>query len=118
MNARQMLIASTIALLPIAGALAADREPREGTDATSVAVAALKQNLGNTAAVEIDEVRVTQAGVACIDYRVSDGKGGKSPGHAVVQGVEVLKSSSEYERFEKVWNEHCLGPRGGTTSNE
>jgi hypothetical protein len=118
MDTKKLLIVSTIALLPLAGALAADREPREGTDATSAAVAALKANLGNTASFEVDEVRVTQAGVACIDYRVSDGKGGKSPGHAVVQGDEVLKSSSEYERFEKVWNAHCLGPRGGISGGE
>jgi len=118
MNATKLLIASSIAFLPMAGTLAADREPREGADATSTAVAALKKNLGSTTGLEVDEVRVTQAGVACIDYRVSDGQGGKSPGHAVVQGEEVLKSSSEYERFEKVWNEHCLGPRGGTTTSE
>lgn len=110
MDAKKLLLASSIALLPMAGVYAAD--------ATSAAVAALKQNLGNTAGLEVDEVRVTQAGVACIDYRVNDGQGSKSPGHAVVQGDEVLKSSSEYKRFEKVWNEHCLGPRGGITSGE
>jgi len=111
MNATKLLIVSSIALLPLAVAGA-------DADATSTAVAALKKNLGSTTGVEVDEVRVTQAGVACIDYRVSDGQGGKSLGHAVVQGEEVLKSSSEYERFEKVWNEHCLGPRGGTTTSE
>jgi hypothetical protein len=109
MDTRKLLLASS-ALLAVAGAFAADT--------TSASVAALEANLGSPAGLEIEEVRVTAAGVACIDYRVSDGKGGKSLGHAVVRGDEVLKSSAGYERFEKAWNEHCLGPRGGVTSGE
>ena len=109
MDTRKLLLAASIALLPLAG---------EGSDATSAAVAALKANLGNPAGLEIDEVRVTAAGVACIDYHARDGQGGKSPGHAVVQGEEVLKSSSGEERFEEEWNQHCLGPRGGMTGGE
>ncbi len=112
------LVIATSAILALAAALAAGDEPREGSDATSTSVAALKANLGNPAGLEVDEVRVTGAGVACIDYRLSNGQGGKSLGHAVVQGDEVLKSSSGDERFEKAWNEHCLGPRGGVTSVE
>lgn len=115
MNTKTMLIASSIVLLPMSDALAADRTACEGSDATAASVAALKGNLGNTAGLEVDEVRVTDGGVACIEYRVSNGQGGKTRGHAVVQGDEVLKSSAGYERFEKAWNEHCLGPRGGTT---
>ncbi len=84
------------------------RRPQD-SDATAAAVAALKANLGSDAGLEIDEVRVTDAGVACIEYRVSE-----SRGHAVVQNNEVLKSSSDADRFEKAWNQHCLGPRGGT----
>jgi hypothetical protein len=111
------LVIATSAILVMAAALAAHDEPR-GSDATSSSVAALKANLGNPAGLEVDEVRVTAAGVACIDYRVSNGQGGKSLGHAVVQGDEILKSSSRDERFEKAWNEHCLGPRGGITTNK
>jgi len=107
MTTRKLLIATCVVLLPVTGALAAD--------ATSAAVNALKANLGNPAGLEVDEVRVTQAGVACIDYRTRDGQGTKSPGHAVVQGDEVLKSSSDDKRFEEMWNAHCLGPRGGMT---
>jgi hypothetical protein len=107
MDIRKLLIASSVAFLPLAG---------DGSDATSDSVAALKANLGNPAGLEVDEVRMTAAGVACIDYRVSTGQGSKSLGHAVVQGKEVLKSSSDDKRFEKEWNEHCLGPRGGMPS--
>jgi hypothetical protein len=109
MTTRKLLIASCAALVPFAGALA---------DTTSAAVSALKANLGNPADLEVEEVRVTQTGVACIDYRTRDGQGTKSPGHAVVQGDEVLKSSSDDKRFEEKWNAHCLGPRGGMSGGE
>ena len=109
MDAKKLLIASSVTLL-VAGALAAD--------ATSASIDALKANVGNTAGLEVDEVRVTDDGVACIEYRVSNSQGRKTRGHAVVKGEEVLKSSSDYERFEKAWNEHCLGPRGGITGGE
>lgn len=112
------LIIATSAILAMAAALAASPEARDGSDATSASVAALKSNLGNAAGLEVDEVRVTEAGIACIDYHVSSDQGGKSMGHAVVQGDEVLRSSSGGKRFEMAWNEHCLGPRGGITSAE
>jgi hypothetical protein len=112
---RRVLFASSFAILSMAGALAIEGE---GPDATSASVAALKENLGNPAGLEIDEVRVTDSGVTCIEYRMSDGKGGQSPGHAVVRGNEVLKSPSGDEEFEKAWNAHCLGPRGGISSGE
>jgi len=112
------LVIATSAILLMAAALAANDEPREVSDATSASVSALKKNLGNPANLEIDEVRVTQAGIACIDYRVKGGQDSKSIGHAVVQGDEVLKNSPGDKRFEKAWNEHCLGPRGGLTGNE
>jgi hypothetical protein len=115
MNTKTLLIAASVALLPVGGAFAADQE---GSDATAASVAALKANLKNSAGLTIDEVRLTEAGVACINYRVNNEQGGKSRGHAVVQGDEVLKSSTGYKRFEKAWNEHCLGPRGGTTTSQ
>jgi len=100
----KLIIAASVTFLPTTGALAGD--------ATSNAVAALKANLADKAdGLEVEEVRATDAGVVCIEYRVSG-----SRGHAVVEGNTVLKSSSDAERFEKAWSEHCLGPRGGTTS--
>lgn len=104
------------AILLMAGALAMDGEP-SSSDSTITAVAALKANLISSAGLEVDEVRITDGGVACIDYRL-DTQRDQSLGHAVVQREEVIKSSSDYERFEKAWNEHCLGPRGGMNSDE
>ncbi|HEU4780504.1 MAG TPA: hypothetical protein VFS58_11535, partial [Steroidobacteraceae bacterium] len=112
MSTTKLVIAAS-AILLMAAAFAVEHEPGNASDTTSASVAALKANLGNPAGLVIDEVRVTDNGVACIEYRVS-----KSRGHAVVQSNEVLKSSSDSERFDKAWNEHCLGPRGGMTSSQ
>jgi hypothetical protein len=110
------LLISTSAILAVAAALAASPAGGDGSKATSAAVAALKSNLGNPPGLSVDEVRMTDDGIACIDYRVSDGEG-KVPGHAVVQRDEVLRSSAG-DRFQKAWDAHCLGPRGGMTSGE
>jgi len=118
MDTRKLLIVATVALLPMTGALAADQTAGEGSEITAASVAALKANLGDPASLQVDEVRVTEAGVACIKYRLRNAQGGEIRGHAVVQGNEVLKSSADVEHFEKVWNEHCLGPRGGLSREE
>jgi hypothetical protein len=109
MDTLKRLIAASVAVLTMTATLAAD-DKTKGADTTTAAVDALKANLGSSANLEVQEVRVTESGVACIEYRVSG-----SRGHAVVQNNEVLKSSSDAARFEKAWNEHCLGPRGGMT---
>jgi hypothetical protein len=109
MSTAKLVISST-AIVLVAAAFAAGGE---SPDATAASVAALKSNLGNPDGLVIDEVRVTDAGVACIEYRVGTGEGGKIRGHAVVQRDEVIKSTAG-DQFEKAWNEHCLGPRGGS----
>lgn len=104
------LVIATSAILVVAAALAVEPAPSD-SDITVNSVAALKANLDNPKGLEIDEVRVTDDGIACIEYHVS-----KDRGHAVVKGDEVLKSPSDAERFDEAWNKHCLGPRGGMTS--
>jgi hypothetical protein len=114
MSATKLIIA-TSAILLMAATLVAKDDSRAGSDATSTSVAALKGNLGNPAGLVIDEVRVTDTGVACIEYRVNNEQGRKIRGNAVVQGDEVLKSAAGDERFTQAWDQHCLGPRGGMT---
>jgi len=85
-----------------------------------IADAALEASLGAPRNVEVDEVRITGDGVACIEYRVQEA-GRQTRGHAVVQGKDVLRSpsgSNDTDRFEKAWREHCLGPHGGITSEQ
>jgi hypothetical protein len=106
------LIAPSLVILVCGMAAARDEGP--DTEIGSKAVAKLEARLGESE-IEVDEVRVTQDGVACIDFH-STGPA-KKPAHAVVQGEKLLVSSnSDKNGFEDAWKEHCLGPRGGTTS--
>jgi len=114
MNTRKLLIALAVVLLPMA-ALAADPPTSNANDETSAAVATLKSKVGKRGNIDVDEVRVTDSGTACIKYRVSNKLGGSSREHAVVQGDEVIRSTLGNKEFEKAWNDHCLGPRGGMT---
>lgn len=86
---------------------------------TDASVAALESSLGDARGLEVDEVRITGDGVACIEYRLPDARGKQTRGHAVVQGKDVVRSpSGDDAKFEKAWNEHCLGPRGGLTGEQ
>jgi hypothetical protein len=98
-----------------AGALAAD-------DPTAASIAALQASVGNVP-IDVDEVRITHDGVACIEYRVRGNPGAPARGHAVVRGKDVLRVPSQLgggstQEFEKAWNEHCLGPHGGMASDQ
>lgn len=112
MSATKLVIA-TSAILLMAATLVAKDDSRVRPDATYTPVAELEANLGYPTGLVVDEVRVTDAGVACIEYRLTDDEGGKSRDSAVVQDDEVLKSSAGDERFQEAWDQHCLGPRGG-----
>ena len=115
MDTRKLLIACSATLLPMTAALAEDPAPATSSDETA-AVATLKQKLGSPAGMEVDNVRVTDSGVACINYRLRDSQGSMTKQHAVVKGDDVERSTFGNKKFEKAWNDNCLGPRGGTTS--
>ncbi|HKU89685.1 MAG TPA: hypothetical protein VJP84_07815 [Steroidobacteraceae bacterium] len=103
-------------LLIILGGMAAARDQGPDSEIGKAAVEKLYNRLGETE-VKVDEVRVTQDGVACIDFHGIGSTSGKAA-HAVVQGDKMLVSTnSDKNPFEEMWKKHCLGPRGGTTSN-
>jgi hypothetical protein len=107
-----VLVAAIVALAA-AAALASG-------DATDAPIRALEASLGDTKP-EIDEVRITNDGVACIAYRTAGGDGRQDRGHAVVQGSEVLRSpapDADAQKFEAAWSRHCLGPHGGMTIDQ
>ena len=106
------LIAPSLVILVCGMAAARDEGP--DTEISTKAVAKLEARLGESE-IQVDEVRVTKDGVACIDFH---GTGpARKPAHAVVQGEKLLISSnSDKNGFEDAWKEHCLGPRGGATS--
>ena len=116
MNTRKLLIACSATLLPMTAALADDPPTASGSDETAAAVATLKEKLGSPSGMEVDNVRVTDSGVACINYRLRDSQGSMNKQHAVVKGDDVERSTFGNKKFERAWNDNCLGPRGGTTS--
>jgi len=94
--------------------MAAARDQGPDTELSSKAVAKLEAKLGESE-IQVDQVRVTDDGIACIDFHGTGSTGGKK-GHAVVQGEQLLISTnSDKNGFEKAWSQHCLGPRGGAT---
>ena len=96
--------------------IAAARDQGPDTEITSKAVARLEAKLGESE-IKVDEVRVTDNGVACIDYHSTSNPAKQA--HAVLQGEQLLISTnSDANGFEKAWSAHCLGPRGGATPNQ
>lgn len=103
-------------LLIILGGMAAARDQGPDSEIGKAAVEKLYSRLGETE-VKVDEVRVTQDGIACIDFHGIGSTSGKAA-HAVVQGDKMLVSTnSDKNGFQDMWDKHCLGPRGGATSN-
>ncbi len=70
----------------------------------------------NTAGFRIDDMRVTDAGAACVRFHTRDGVGGESRAQAVITGDTVANSQVRDGRFEKEWNRQCLGPTYDVTS--
>lgn len=114
MRAMKRLIPPSLVI--ILGGIAAAGAQGPDTEIGKKAVEKLYSRLGETE-VKVDEVRVTKDGVACIDFHGIGGTSGKAA-HAVVIGDKMLVSTnSDKNPFEEMWNKHCLGPRGGATSN-
>lgn len=96
------LLALSFAFVPLSAALA-------DADEASPAVATLKSSLPSTRGFEVESVRTTDSGVACITYRVPNDRGGETHAQAVVEGDQVLRSTSRSSKFAKAWNSKCAG---------
>lgn len=107
MNTWTRLLALPAILLPMASLA----DETMSSDETA-AVEKLKSNLRASAGFEVDRVHMTDAGVACITYRVGNATGGETRGHAVVDGDKVLRSTIGNTRFERAWKEKCAAPDG------
>ena len=116
MTSRKLICAAALALLPAATALAGSQMSGKDTDETASAIAALKKSLPSSFGFEVDKVKVTSSGVACIDYHLDSTQGGTKVAHAVVKGDEVTRSTLGNARFEKEWEDNCYGSRGGNES--
>jgi hypothetical protein len=106
------LAASPIVLVALAGFMTEGAEARARHNLAYASVASLKANIGSRRNLEFDDVRVTDAGATCIQYRARDQAGGVSHGQAVVHGSEVAQRDARHGedgKFEKEWNRQCLG---------
>ena len=99
------LVALPLAFVPLAGI--ADEVSAEG----SAPVQTLKSSLPSTMGFKVDKVHMTDAGVACIKYRLANNTGGERRAMAVVEGDKVLRSTSGTTDFEKAWNSKCAASR-------
>jgi hypothetical protein len=100
---RKHVVAFALVLAPLP-ALPAEPAP---SDASSAAVATLKSSLPSKQGFTVDLVHMTDAGVACIAYRVNNDMGGKTRAQAVVEGQTVLRSTSRNSKFANAWNSKC-----------
>jgi hypothetical protein len=100
-------VAVPLALAPLAGAFADDRDANTQSGAAAEPVEALKSKLRSTVGFEVENVRMTDSGAACISYRVRNDAGGDTHAKAVVEGDKVLRSDTRTTRFAKAWNSKC-----------
>lgn len=115
MDTLKRLIASAVVVIPLSVAFA---ETPAGSDASAAAVETLRSSLGGKGAINVDNVHMTDNGVACIDYRGPNNSGGTSKAKAVVQGDKVYRSGIGNKRFEQAWNEHCAGARAASKDKD
>jgi hypothetical protein len=113
MDTLKRIIASAVVVVPMSIAFA---ETPTSSDASAAAVEKLKSSVKG--GVEVENVRMSDDGVACIQYRGPNYAGSMTNAYAVVQGDKVYKSSIGNKRFEEAWNEHCAGNRDSSKSEE
>jgi hypothetical protein len=77
----------------------------------SAPVEMLKASLPNSIGFKVDKLHMTDAGVACIKYRVGNDMEGESRALAVVEDGKVLRSTNGNAKFEKAWNSKCAGSK-------
>jgi hypothetical protein len=102
------ILSLPLALLLLTG-LTGNAEARQRNNLAYASVAALKSRLENTTGFRIDDMRVTDAGAACIRFHTRDRVGAVSRAQAVVVGRTVANSNERDGRFEKEWDWNCLG---------
>jgi len=105
-----LLFGSPLLFITLSGLLTEDAQAHQRNNVAYASVAALKQYMARPAGFRVENIRVTDAGAACIEYQARDAAGSISQAQAVVVGGAVAESESRDGRFEKAWNRQCLGP--------
>lgn len=96
-------------------ALTGNAEARQRNNLAFASVAALKSGMQSTHGFKVDDMRVTDAGAACIRFHVRE-RGQITRAQAVVVGKNIANSAARDGRFEKEWNRQCLGLAYDVTS--
>lgn len=108
------IMALPLVLLLFTG-LSGNAGARQRNNVAYASVAALKSGMPSTRGFKVDDLRVTDAGAACIRFHTRDG-GQVNRAEAVVVGRYVTNSTARDGRFEKEWNRQCLGLAFDVTS--
>ncbi|HEU4590424.1 MAG TPA: hypothetical protein VFS13_05905 [Steroidobacteraceae bacterium] len=104
------ILASPIILLMLTGFLTESTEARQRNNVAYASVTTLRSQLAGAKGFKVETMRVTDAGAACIQYRILDAGGRLKRGQAVVVDKEITQDGRHGDRFEKAWNRQCLGP--------
>src|SRR5215831_5286799 len=97
------IIASPFILLVLSSLLSENAQAHAHHNAGYASVATLKSQLANPKAFHVEQVRVTDAGAACIQYSARDPSGMVGRAQAVVVGPEVARSDSP-AHFHNAWD--------------
>ena len=96
--------------LGLSGLLTENAQAHQRNNVVYASVAALKSYMARPSGFKVENIRVTDAGAACIEYHARDAAGLLSRAQAVVVDGAVAQSGSPDGRFEKAWNRQCRGP--------
>src|SRR3954466_16032860 len=89
-----LMIASPVILLLLGSALSENAEAHAHHNAAYASIAALKGRLGLPKNFQVEDVRVTDAGAACIRYSARNELGAIDRAQAVVVGSEVTQTDT------------------------
>lgn len=70
-------------------------------------VFALKSAMRNPESFRLESVHVSDAGVACIEYRAQNGFGGMNRESALIGNGHAATSADKPGDFARVWNKEC-----------
>jgi hypothetical protein len=105
-----LLFGSPLIFMASSGLLTENAQAHQRNNVAFASVAALKSHMSTPAGFKVENIRVTDAGAACIQFHARDGLGQLSRAEAVVVDGAVAQSGTSDGRFEKAWNRQCLGP--------
>jgi hypothetical protein len=105
-----LLLGSPLLFLALSGLLTENAQGHQRNNVAYASVAALKQYMARPAGFKVENIRVTDAGAACIQYHARNAMGSVNQAQAVVVDGAVAESEARDGRFEKAWNRQCRGP--------